>query len=167
MLIVLISQLRLNLKRPAAKLAFSRFQEICVSDMHSGQCLCGKVSFKTSGKLRNAVACHCGQCRRQTGHYWAATNVVESELQIDGGENVTWYQSSAKARRGFCRHCGSALFWKMAGLEEISIGAGAFDIPSGFTLDQHIYCADKGDYYEIEGDLPRYPQSAPGIVTAN
>jgi hypothetical protein len=56
----------------------------------------------------------------------------------------------------FCRHCGSALFWKEHGSDSTSILAGAFDQPSRLKLAYHIYCADKADYYEITDGLPQY-----------
>ena len=38
--------------------------------------------------------------------------------------------------------------------------AGSFDNPSGLAGQAHIFVADKGDYYEIKDDLPRYEQSS-------
>ncbi len=35
--------------------------------------------------------------------------------------------------------------------------AGLFDQPTGIAGGYHIYCADKGDYYTINDDLPQYP----------
>jgi hypothetical protein len=37
----------------------------------------------------------------------------------------------------------------------MSIVAGAFDIPTGLRSGDHIYTADKGDYYEICDGLPQ------------
>ncbi len=127
-----------------------------MSEVHTGHCLCGAVRFRTSGPLRAVTACHCSQCRRQTGHFYAATNVTDDRLEVEGGESVTWYRASEAASRGFCRICGSALFWKGDGSDNISIMVGAFDLPTGLAIGKHIFCADKGDYYEIEGDAPRY-----------
>ena len=126
---------------------------------HSGHCLCGAVRFRTSGKLRDVIACHCSQCRRQTGHFYAATNVQDSGLSVEGGENVTWYRASDTARRGFCRTCGSALFWKGDGSDYTSIMAGTFDQPTGLRIGVHIFCADKGDYYEIDDGVPQIAQA--------
>ena len=44
--------------------------------------------------------------------------------------------------------------------------AGAFDSPSGLTLTKHIFCADKGDYYEIADGLPRFEASCTGVRVA-
>ena len=129
-----------------------------MNETHSGHCLCGAVRFRTSGKLRDVIACHCSQCRRQTGHFYAATNVLDEGLAVEGGDNVTWYRASDTASRGFCRICGSALFWKSDGSDYTSIMAGAFDQPTGLKIGVHIFCADKGDYYEINDDAPQFAQ---------
>ncbi|WP_457583352.1 GFA family protein [Ensifer canadensis] len=125
-------------------------------DIHSGSCLCAAVRFKTRGALTKLTYCHCTQCRKQTGLYYAATNVQDGDLELEGAENVTWYRSSPGAQRGFCRNCGSALFWKSDSAEDISIMAGAFDKPTDLQPGNHIFCADKGDFYDIDDDLPKF-----------
>ncbi|KOF22778.1 aldehyde-activating protein [Ensifer adhaerens] len=127
-----------------------------MSDIHSGSCLCAAVRFKTRGELRKLIFCHCTQCRKQTGLYYAATNVLDRDMELEGAGDVTWYRSSDGAQRGFCRHCGSALFWKSDGLDYTSIMAGAFDKPTDLKPGYHIYCADKGDFYEIDDELPKF-----------
>lgn len=127
---------------------------------HSGACLCGAVRFRTRGPLRGVVYCHCSQCRKQTGHYYAATNVSDDRLAIDGEASLTWYAASPDALRGFCRVCGSALFWKRNGSDVTSVLAGAFDTPTGLAGAVHIFVADKGDYYGIDDDLPQFEGSS-------
>ncbi len=124
-----------------------------------GGCLCGGVRFLTVGKLREVIACHCSQCRRQTGLHYAATDVALEDLRLLEAATLAWYSASNTARRGFCSRCGSALFWQQNGSKQISIMAGAFDQPSGLRMGCHIYCEDKGDFYELPtDDLPRYPK---------
>jgi hypothetical protein len=132
---------------------------------HKGSCLCGAVRFSVEGPLREVIFCHCGQCRKQTGLYYAATNAQEDDVTLAGQDSVTWYQSSEKARRGFCRHCGSALFWKFDGTDYVSIQAGSFEQPTGLVGGSHIFCADKGDFYEINDGLPQYPKGQPNVAT--
>ncbi len=80
--------------------------------MHTGSCLCGAVRFAISGDLPAPDACHCTQCRKQSGHYFASTDIPRAALTIQGAENVSWYRSSEKVRRGFCSKCGSSDFRK-------------------------------------------------------
>ena len=125
--------------------------------MPSGSCLCGAVRFEVAGELPGPDACHCSQCRKSSGHYFASTDVPRSALAVTGGEHVTWYASSAKVRRGFCSVCGSVLFFDPPHKDWIAIAMGAFDPPTGTRLGKHIFTADKGDYYEIGADgLPQH-----------
>jgi hypothetical protein len=126
-----------------------------MSELKRGACLCGGVSFTVSGDLRAPDACHCVQCRKQSGHYFASTNVPRTMLVVTGQENVSWYQSSAKVRRGFCSTCGSFLFWDPPERDWIAIAMGAFDTPTSTHLEKHIFVAEKGDYYEITDHLPQ------------
>ena len=126
--------------------------------MHKGACLCGAVRFEVEGELEAPDACHCSQCRRQSGHVWASTNVPRGAIRIEGEDNVTWYRSSEKVRRGFCATCGSVLFWDPIGRDKISVAMGAFDKPTGTNLAVHIFVADKGDYYDIADGVPQKQQ---------
>ena len=137
-----------------------------MSEIHTGGGLCGAVRFRTNGPLRGVVYCHCSQCRRQTGHHYAATNVADADLAVEGAERLTWYRASGFARRGFCATCGSALFWKRDGAEDISVMAGSFDLPSGLKGEVHIFAADKGDYYGITDGLPQFERSSNAVKVA-
>lgn len=126
--------------------------------IHKGACLCGVVRFEVKGELGPSDACHCEQCRKWTGHFLASTDVPRSALTIHGAENIRWHHSSEKVRRGFCGHCGSSLFFDPLDQNKhdwIAISLGAFDSPTGVTLDKHIFVAEKGDYYEISDGLPQ------------
>ena len=127
-------------------------------EIHTGSCLCGRIRLRISGPMRPVVACHCGQCRKQTGHYYAATNAPDEAIEIEGREHLKWFQSSDVAKRGFCAECGSALLWKHEKDDFTSILAGCLDMPTGLRLGKHIFVADKGDYYEIADGLPQFAQ---------
>ncbi|MBT9372421.1 GFA family protein [Rhizobium sp. CSW-27] len=129
--------------------------------MHEGGCLCGSVRFRTTGRPGPVIACHCSQCRRQTGLYYATTDVALDAIRIEGEASVSWYRASDKAARGFCGRCGSALFWRADGADRIAVMAGAFDQPSGLAMDHHIYCLDKADFYRINDGLPQYDTYPP------
>ena len=126
--------------------------------MHSGSCLCGAVGFQVAGELPEPDACHCSKCRKVSGHFFASTDVLRSALTVRGSQHVTWFQSSQKARRGFCSTCGSALFWEPVGKDWIGVAMGAFDKPTQTRLRIHIFVADKGDYYDIADGLPQNQQ---------
>ena len=129
--------------------------------MHHGSCLCGAVSFDVAGDLPGPDACHCTACRKQSGHFFVSADVPRSAVTIRGEERLGWYQSSNKARRGFCSVCGSSLFWDPVGRDWIGIAMGAFDGPTATRLRVHIFVGDKGDYYEIADEVPQFEQVPP------
>ena len=121
--------------------------------MHTGHCLCGDIGFTVDAPLQGASACHCGQCRKSSGHFPAAVPVKWDDVDLSG--DVRWYRSSDAARRGFCPTCGSYLFWEeFDGL--VYLAAGALDGPTGLSLQDHIYYSNKGDYYAATDGLPCY-----------
>lgn len=132
-----------------------------MDELRTGACLCGAVRFRTRGPVREVVFCHCSQCRRQTGLYYAATDVPRDHIQLTGEDMLGWYRSSEGAQRGFCSGCGSALFWQRDGSDHVSVMAGAFDEPSGLVGGYHIFCADKGEFYAIDDGLPTYQAGKP------
>lgn len=137
-----------------------------MDELRTGACLCGAVRLRTQGTVREVVFCHCSQCRRQTGFHYAATDVARDRLKVTGEDMVRWYRSSDGAQRGFCSTCGSALFWLRDGSDHISVMAGAFDEPSGLVGGYHIFCADKGDFYEIGATLPAYQAGRPASASS-
>jgi len=127
--------------------------------LSTGGCLCGAVRYRIAGTLRQAIACHCGQCRRTTGHYAVFAACGNDRLTFESDDALAWYESSPGVRRGFCARCGSTLFWDDESRPYVAVAAGSLDAPTGIRLAAHIFAADKGDYYEIGDGLPRYAQN--------
>ena len=121
--------------------------------MLKGSCNCRGVSFTVKNGGQSVSACHCGQCRKQSGHYWASGYSEVENFTIEG--EVRWFEASATAKRGFCPSCGCFLFWKAHDENAMSFSLGAIDGPTGLKLQKHIFVADKGDYYDIADDVPQ------------
>lgn len=121
----------------------------------TGKCCCGGVAFEFDGPPSAATACHCTQCRRGSGHYWAAVHVPLDGFRLTRSETLKWRQSSDWARRGFCTGCGASLFYQMDGESTINIGVGLLDEPTQTQLKRHIFMADKGTYYDVTDTLPK------------
>ncbi len=123
------------------------------SDLRQGSCLCGAIRWRGLEAMRPVIACHCKQCRKTSGHFSAYSSLDHDKIVIDG--DVTWYRSSPEAQRGFCATCGSVLFWQPEGEARVSVAAGSIDGPSGLHIATHIFCVDKGDYYDIADGVPQ------------
>jgi len=122
--------------------------------LHRGSCHCGAVAFLAEGPLREVIACHCGQCRAWSGHFWAATSVPLDRFRLTETRGLAWFRSSDMAERGFCRICGASLFWKPDREYRISFSPAALEGPSGLHVAHHWHREDAGDYYSPDGSPP-------------
>ena len=129
--------------------------------MHKGSCLCGAVTFEIASPLAAPDACHCRQCRKQSGHFFVSSDVPRSSLTIHGEDKVAWYRSSERVRRGFCSVCGSTLFWDPIGRDRTGVAMGAIDTPTGTHVHVHIFTGSKGDYYDIADGIPQFETVPP------
>ena len=118
--------------------------------------MCGSVRYEVVGVCRDIVACHCKECRKSSGHFTAATSVKPDDLELLESKGLAWYRSSPSAERGFCRECGSTLFWKPDSGDRISVFVGSVDSPVDLPLTSHIYLAEKGSYYETTDGADQY-----------
>ncbi|MCZ4281219.1 GFA family protein [Kiloniella laminariae] len=130
------------------------------TNRHTGGCLCGNLRYEVKAPLKAVGACHCKQCRRWSGHYWASAECPIDKFRITrGADLLSWYVSSDFARRGFCKACGSALFWQADRHEtwkdHIAVSAGSLDEPTNLRAEKHIFCQFKGDYYDLSDGLPQ------------
>ncbi len=122
--------------------------------MLRGSCNCGACGFEAWGKVWSVSACHCGQCRKQSGNCWASAVTAKEDIRIRGA--VRWYASSEEAERGFCPKCGCFLFWRAHAESSMSFALGALDGDHALKIEKHIFTADKGSYYNIADDLPQH-----------
>lgn len=94
----------------------------------------------------------------------AATGTLFDRLTFIEDEGLRWYAASEIAKRGFCQQCGSTLFWHENGAEEIAIAAGSIDGATRLKTVAHIFVEDKGDYYDLDENLPHHAEGEAGVV---
>lgn len=124
----------------------------------NGACLCGAVTIRIDGPVKDVSCCHCSQCRKQTGLYYATIEMPKTSLTIITDNTLSQYRASDVATRYFCSTCGSAMFWLSDGSDYIDVLAGAIDGPTGLVTRKHINCADKGDFYMLPTDGVKFSQ---------
>lgn len=123
-----------------------------------GRCVCGGVSYRVDGPLRDVINCHCDRCRRHTGHFMAATAADVADVSIQG-ETLRWYTVGSEVQYGFCGNCGSTMFWRAADKpESLSIAAGTLDHPTGLTTTAALFTEDAADYHELDETIRHYPK---------
>ena len=132
--------------------------------MYKGGCLCGKVRFNITGKIRNIVYCHCSQCRKVQGSAFATNGIVAAEdFHFESGESdLTSYRSSADQEKLFCKHCGSPIISKRnSAPAEVRIRLGTIESEISERPQAHIFVTSKACWEDICGELPQYEEYEP------
>lgn len=126
----------------------------------SGKCLCESITYEITGEARDVINCHCSRCRRHTGHFMAATQAGEDDLQIHGA-SLTWY-ATADVEYGFCGNCGSTLFWRSTRAPGmVSVAAGTLTPPTGLQTVAAIYTDFASDYHDFDPAIASYGEDRP------
>ena len=116
-------------------------------------CLCGSVTLTANQASRDLEVCHCSTCRKWSG---GPALVIEcgNDVQIEGEDNVSVYNSSEWAERGFCSLCGTHLFYRLKESNQHIIPAGLFNEIGELTFDKQIFIDEKPDYYSFANETP-------------
>lgn len=120
-----------------------------------GQCLCGDVQFETGDEF-HLDACHCSMCQKWAGGVFIGADFRKGEVTLTKETGLKWYASSEWAKRGFCKSCGSSLFYRLKENDDFwAVCAGSMNIPEGKSLGKEIFIDEKRDYFALGGDHPR------------
>ena len=120
----------------------------------TGQCLCGAVKFTGTCETTEHSACHCGMCRRWCGGA-PLFSVLCKDVRFEGEANITRHTSSSWAERGFCKTCGSTLFYLYKPKDAYFMAVGALDDAAEYRLAEEIFIDEKPAGYTFTGDHPR------------
>ncbi|MCP4186771.1 MAG: GFA family protein [Gammaproteobacteria bacterium] len=113
-----------------------------------GSCLCGAIHFTARKANKGVGACHCGMCRKWGGGALMAVN-SGSDVLFKGEENISVYDSSAWAERGFCKQCGSHLFYRLKESRQHIIPVGLFENQESFVFENQVFIDKKPSFYSF------------------
>ena len=115
-----------------------------------GQCMCGAVKLSATAKKPSVAACHCDMCRRWSAGPFMAVNC--QVVAFEGQDNIGRIRSSDWAERGFCKKCGSNLFYHFVESSDYQIAAGLFDDQSKLRMSLQVFTDRKPEFYEFAND---------------
>jgi hypothetical protein len=121
----------------------------------TGSCFCGSVRFSIPATSIGVIACHCHDCQKMHGNYNVMLGALRGDIVLETDATLTWFDSSEKAKRGFCAKCGSRLFKDNLGSDRLMVSAGAINEPTGKAIIRNLWDGSKGDWYA----LPTIPQA--------
>lgn len=113
-----------------------------------GRCLCGAVRFSVKTRNNEVGACHCNMCRSWGGGPLMAID-CGSNVLFEGDENISVFASSDWAERGFCRQCGSHLFYRLKDREQYHIPVGLLESCEGLVFTHQVFIDEKPALYSF------------------
>jgi len=132
----------------------------------TGHCGCGAVQFEIDEPLEAAGYCHCTRCQRRTGGSGSISARVapNSVRVVEGEELLRAWEPEGGFAKVFCVECGSALFGRAPGSDEISlVRLGVIDGDPGLRPLGRQYVANAPVWEAIPDDgLPRFDGPFPG-----
>lgn len=72
-----------------------------------------------------------------------------SAVAFEGEEHIATFRSSEWAERGFCRSCGTHLFYRLKEESFYAIPVGLFDGDGAWTLSEQIFIDQKPAFYSF------------------
>ena len=136
--------------------------------MLTGGCQCGAVRLAVEGEPEGVHVCHCRMCQKAVGGPFAViVPVLKPGFRVTRGA-IAWFESSAVARRGFCRDCGTPLIFDYPHAPDIGLMAGCLDQPD--LVPPVVQCGIEsrvpwyGHLAELPGDQPTYAEDPEGMA---
>jgi len=125
-------------------------------ETYTGGCLCGAVRFAVTPPTKWCAHCHCSLCRRAHGAafvtWFGAAN--ERFRFLAGEDELVWFASTPEARRGFCRRCGSTLFFTSVRWPgETHVALAHMDGPIDREPAAHVFYDTHVPWVELGDDL--------------
>lgn len=116
-----------------------------------GHCLCGAITVTAANAGNGVGACHCGMCRRWGGGPYMEIN-CGSDVRIDGEENLSVFDSSKWAERGFCSNCGTHLFYRIKETGQHMMPVGLFDNDDDLVFRSQVFIDEKPSFYQFANE---------------
>jgi hypothetical protein len=114
-----------------------------------GHCHCGGVQVSAPAGAFGVVACHCDDCQRLHGNFFAMVVAPAAEVVWSGELAPQWYDSSPQAQRAHCPRCGSRLAKRPIGGERGMLSTGLFGRHLPRRIEKQVFTDTHPDWYTL------------------
>jgi hypothetical protein len=121
--------------------------------VQTGGCQCGAVRYALCAEPDVGV-CHCRMCQRATGGlFLASAGVPLAQFAWTRGQPAV-FRSSSVAERGYCRDCGTPLFFRYLAKDKIDVTIGSLDDPAAAKPASQVGVESRVPWWRELFDLP-------------
>jgi|SRR5690606_35680028 len=121
---------------------------------HQGTCLCGAVKVTARTKSNHTEACHCTMCQKWgSGPFFSVQ--CEGDVSFEGNEHIVVFSSSEWAERGFCKTCGTHIFYRLKQEGFYAIPIGILADSGHWEFTEQIFIDEKPTFYSFAEETKR------------
>jgi hypothetical protein len=120
----------------------------------TGGCQCGAVRYHASVALTDAHICHCRMCQKAVGNAFAALAAAPRDAISWTRGTPAVFKSSGQVARGFCKDCGTPLFYDYLEGRRINLTIGSLDDPGKFPPHEQFGIEARLDWFAGLSALP-------------
>lgn len=131
----------------------------------SGGCQCGAIRYELSAAPVSLAACHCSECKRQSGSAFGMSLIVPREAFSVRGSLRSW---SRPADRGgtvecfFCPECGTRIYHESTNMTlTYNVKAGTLDDPMWLEPKVHVFTKRKLPWVRVPDGVPSLDEGPP------
>ena len=125
------------------------------NSVKNGKCLCGAVQLSITNMTDQIGVCHCNTCRNWGGGPFFSIEAGD-QVEIRGKESLAIYNSSNWAERGFCKNCGTHLFYRIKQNQHYHVLAGLMGDGEGAHLEHQLFIDQKPGFYSFAQQTETY-----------
>ncbi len=131
-----------------------------------GSCHCGRVRVTMPEDSVGVIACHCADCQKLHGNFFAMLVADRAAVIWEGEEYLGWHRSSPANERGFCTQCGSRVAKRPVDGVKVMVSAGLFDraLPRGIV--KNLWVEQTPAWYEAPRVGPLSPEDFVALALA-
>ena len=131
--------------------------------MRTGGCQCGYLRYEITADPVDLYACHCRECRKQSGSAHGISVIVPRDaIRMTGGEPKIWSRPTDSGNTIeclFCPNCGSRIVHRDADADgTFSVKGGSLDDPPDMTGAKHIWTDRAVAGIVIPADSEKWPR---------
>jgi hypothetical protein len=131
-------------------------------EVMTGGCQCGAVRYHAVPMVDNAHICHCRMCQKSVGNFFAAlVGAPRKTFAWTRGEPAA-FRSSEHVDRGYCRDCGTPLFFRREGSDYITLTIGSFDHPERLKPQTQDGIEGRLPWFAELHEVPDYGETEAG-----
>lgn len=133
---------------------------------HTGQCLCGQVTFTIDAEPVGARMCWCRDCQRIASGS-ATVNVLFAEEAVTYSGSLSKFEMVADSgntvERGFCPKCGAQMYSRTVTPKgmPMRVRAGTLDDPELMAPTALIWVESAPSWAALDPALPKH-RKGPG-----